>query len=117
MGSNDPETERAVERLCRVGGPELAGRVIQLFLDTTPLRLAAIAEGQTRDDFELIERLAHSLGSSAGNVGLESVRELAGQIEYLARQRKQQTIACLLGRIEAAYAEARAGLDELRRKL
>ena len=117
MGAPQAKTKRAIDRLCRVGGPDLANKVIELFLNTTPERIAAMQDGEGRDDLELVEHVAHSLRSSAGNVGLETIQELAGQIEALARARKRQTISRLLQQIEAAYEEASRELVTARKGL
>ncbi len=51
------------------GDPELLLDLIQMFLDDAPDRIASIGTALQSKDFEGIERAAHSLKGSAGNLG------------------------------------------------
>ena len=88
----DPE---ALDRLRSWGGDALLGRMITLFEELAPERAEALEEGLARGDLERVERAAHSLKSSAGNLGAEELRRQAGRLE------------------EAAATGDRAGMDSL----
>lgn len=77
----DPE---ALDRLKEWGGDTLVAKMVELFLEVTPERVEAIRKGLEVGDLNAIERGAHSLRSSAGNLGADAVRDLAGRIEELA---------------------------------
>lgn len=77
----DPE---ALERLEAWGGQELVSRMVELFLEVTPQRMDEIRTGLAEDDLTRVERGAHSLRSSAGNLGAVPVRQLASRIEELS---------------------------------
>lgn len=87
----------------RIGGrwrPELAARVIGLFLVETPARLDVIAAGLAGGDLRDAERAAHTLKSSAATLGAVALAECAAALEASLRR--------------AALDEAGARLPELR---
>ena len=87
----------------RIGGrwrPELAARVIGLFLVETPARLDVIAAGLAGGDLRDAKRAAHTLKSSAATLGAVALAECAAALEASLRR--------------AALDEAGARLPELR---
>ncbi|HEX6134850.1 MAG TPA: Hpt domain-containing protein [Longimicrobiales bacterium] len=70
----------ALERLRRIGGTKLLLDMIALYLDSGPGRIRALLDGAEAGDASRVERAAHSLKSSAGNLGalrlLDAVRAL-----------------------------------------
>ena len=72
----------AIDRLVEWGGDKLLKQILRLFLDNTPERLQQIENGLAQGgDVDEAHRGAHSLKSSAGNVGAVEVSELAAQLE------------------------------------
>ena len=71
----------ALERLKEWGGDKLAAQMVRLFLKNSGVRMDQIRKGVTEEDHDEAERGAHSLKSSAANVGAESLRALATAIE------------------------------------
>lgn len=84
----DAETiDDAVQaRLVRLGGQRLQRRMIEAFLTHTSARAEAIAEAGSNGDLQAMEIAAHSLKSSAGNLGAERLRHLCGALEGAASQ-------------------------------
>lgn len=107
----DPE---ALARLEEWGGEGLLTQMIQLFLESTPERLAQIREGLERGDRELLERGAHSLKSSAANLGAERLRGLASAMEERAHRGEVVGLASLLTDLEGAHAAASDALRRIR---
>lgn len=79
----DPE---ALERLRRLGGNDLVRRMGELFLAVGEDRRAAARAGLESGDLESLERAAHSLKSSAGNMGAATLMERAGDLERAAEE-------------------------------
>ena len=105
----DPE---AIARLRRLGGDLLARKMATLFLDLAPPRLAAAREGLGAGDLDQVRRAAHSLKSSAGNVGAYAMVEAAGRLEDEAeRGAPAAELEALLAALTAAWD---AALPELR---
>jgi HPt (histidine-containing phosphotransfer) domain-containing protein len=102
----------ALQRLAEWGGPELRRKMINLFLEHAPGRVREIAEGLEGDDLELAHRSAHSLRSSAANVGAELVSHLSGRIEGELDQGSREGAGQLLPRLEKALDDVKAALVE-----
>lgn len=80
-GGGSPIDFTAIERLLEWGGPALQQKMIDLFLENGPERIQSVRSGIESGDFGTAERAAHSLKSSAGNLGANRLQELARQME------------------------------------
>jgi len=66
-----------------VDGDEAAvEEILQLFLEDTVRQIAALGEAITRGDMTEVQRLAHALKGSCGNVGADVLRERAWSLEH-----------------------------------
>jgi HPt (histidine-containing phosphotransfer) domain-containing protein len=99
----DPQ---ALERLKEWGGDKLAGQMVRLFLQNTGTRMDQIRSGVSGGDLQETERGAHSLKSSAANIGAEVLRTLATRMESAALESNVEDARALLPELETAYAEA-----------
>jgi len=101
---------RALERLRTLGGGELLTNMVHLFISHAEpvLRDAEIALG--RGDLEGVRRAAHSLKSSAANLGAYQVQNLAGTIEDLAEHGRIEEVQPLMAELQKAYLMAKASL-------
>jgi HPt (histidine-containing phosphotransfer) domain-containing protein len=75
----------ALDRLRRAGGRPLIETMVELFLRNTPDRLSHLRAGAEGGDWISVERIAHSMKSSAATLGLRDLRSRAEQAEDLAR--------------------------------
>ncbi len=75
------DIETAMNKLIHIGGDELALRVIELYAEHVPMRLETLLESSLNNDLDQISRMAHSIKSSAGNLGLQAVYDSANIIE------------------------------------
>ena len=106
----DPD---AIARLQEWGGPELVGKMIQLFLENAPERLDLIRTGLETGDFDVAERGAHSLKSSSGNVGARELHLAAAEMEDLASRQEEEEMRDLLPRLEEVYERSLSALSAL----
>ena len=105
----DPE---AVERLRKWGGEDLAIRMIEIFLGHTPERIQQIQEGIDKRDARGAETGAHSLKSSAGNLGAARLQSLCQAAEMLAEAKEFGAMEGIMEELEREYDAAR---EELKR--
>lgn len=103
----DPQ---ALERLKEWGGDKLAGQMVRLFLKNSGARMDQIRKGADEGELEVAERGAHSLKSSAANIGAETLRTLATRVESASLERDLDTMREIMPELETAYA---AVMDEL----
>lgn len=106
----------SIEKLLGIGGTTLVCRVIDLFFEHLPPKLEALKIQVAAASFQELERTAHSIKSSAANLGLEALRSAAQELESHARQPDPQLSVCqtYVDTMLAAYAEAEPFLREAR---
>ena len=68
------------------GDPELLVDLIEMYLADGPTKLAAIESGIAAGDWERVERAAHSLKGSAGNLGATQVLAASDRIQNACRE-------------------------------
>lgn len=107
----------ALERLEEWGGGDLVLQLVGIFLEHTPERVGQIRTGLEETDLEVTERGAHSLKSSAGNLGARRLERVAARIEEHASRGELEAAADLLDDLESAYGEARTSLEALKEKM
>ena len=112
-----PFDERAITRLCQVGGTKLARQMISLFLENAPKRIESAQVASRIGDLETVERSVHSLKSSAGNVGAMSLQELVERIEQMAAEGKNDSISSLLKELERIFDRVKVQLEDKSRSL
>lgn len=106
----DPD---AIDRLRRLGGGELVRRMGRLFVSLGEERVAAARAGVTYGDLDTIERAAHSLKSSAGNVGAVELQRAAETAERASAEGRRAAAAAGVEAMERAFAEARERIGHL----
>lgn len=108
----------AVVRLQRLGGDKLLRQMIRLYLENSEERLAQIDAG-LGDGGELEEtrRGAHSLKSSAANVGALRVSQTAAALESAAHAGDRQGCRSLENDLKVASRDAGERLRELLEEL
>lgn len=106
--------EAAVDRLREWGGSALVARMIDLFIELGPERLSQIRSGSANGEPEAVERAAHSLKSSAANLGAERLRAHAAELEAAAMARRSGEIEPLVASLEDTYETTVTELRRLR---
>ena len=101
----------ALERLQEWGGPSLSNEIVRLFLDHGSSRMDQIREAVDGDALDVPERGAHSLKSSAANVGARHVQEVASELELAASGGDLQRFRGLIPNLEQADAQAARELE------
>lgn len=110
----DPQ---ALDRLREWGGDKLAGQMVRLFLKNSGTRMDQIRGGVDGEDLEEAERGAHSLKSSAANIGAELLRTLATRLESAALDGDPDGARDLLPDLESAYSDAMEELKKIEREM
>ena len=105
---SDPQIidEGALDRLSEWGGEELIERMIRIFLDHAPTRVEEIRSGVETGEIGETEKGAHSLKSSAGNLGAVGLRDVCARVEDLAADGDLHGAADLVQDVEERYREA-----------
>jgi HPt (histidine-containing phosphotransfer) domain-containing protein len=107
----------ALDRLREWGGEKLLGQMIRLFLANAPGRMTQIREGIGGGDIKESEKGAHSLKSSAANVGAQQVRAIAADMERAAAGGDTAAVSALLPSLESAFSQAVTALESVEKGL
>ena len=107
----------ALDRLREWGGDELLVKMLNLFMEHGPERVAQIRSGVESGSVEEAQRGAHSLKSSAGNLGARRLQAGAARLEGLADDGDLEGAEELLPELETAFREAKTSLEEVLRSL
>jgi two-component system sensor histidine kinase/response regulator len=109
--------ETVLASLQKLGGVQLAQRMLALFLEHTPQRLKAARVSLQEGDLESVERAAHSLKSTSGHLRIVVMQELAERIEQLAMAQQREALAGPLHDLEVAFARVAPILEKYRSEL
>jgi HPt (histidine-containing phosphotransfer) domain-containing protein len=120
MGTmNDEPVEFAVldelRGLQAPGEPDIVAEVIELFIDDSRRRVAAMGAALERGDAVALGHDAHGLKGSSANVGANRLRGLCEAVERLGKSKTLDGAAELLGELEREYAKVERCLTPLRR--
>lgn len=106
----------ALDRLLRIGGREFLIEMIDLFLQHAPERIRAAKEALADGDTRALYRAAHSLKSTAGNLGARGLQRVAERVESRAAEQDLETIPPLLDEMARRYEDVRDRLEAERKR-
>ncbi len=101
----------ALDRLFRIGGQEFVIEMIELFLEHAPQRVEAAGTGFAEGDMSTVYRAAHSLKSTAANLGARSLQDVAARLEERAAAKEVEGMASLLDELKRSYQRLRPELE------
>jgi HPt (histidine-containing phosphotransfer) domain-containing protein len=101
----------ALGRLDRLGGPGFVARLIGIFLEETPEKLAAARAALAGRDGPGLAYAAHSVVSSAGNLGAAALVAVARSAEAHAEEGRWEDLGRLVDEMDAAFERVRAELQ------
>ncbi len=104
----------AIDRLRDLGGQVLVQRMVELFIKNVPARVLAARQALDKGDASGVEHAVHSIKSSAGNIGAESLMDLAGRAERAAEGSLAPETSAL---IEAVDEAVQATCTQLQKEL
>ena len=116
MGDEDVIEGAALERLLRIGGHEFLLEMIDLFLEHAPERVRAAREAAARGDDQGLYRAAHSLKSTAANLGARRLQRVAERVEGHAAAKDTAVVPPLLEEMVTRYEEVRQRLEAERKR-
>lgn len=105
----------ALQTIRSIGGSELLRQVVTLFIESTPSLLQDIDAGVRSGDLVRLKIAAHTLKSSAANVGAAVLSDMARRLEAAARDGSLPADlsdpAAVQGEFEATCRALKAVLD------
>ena len=111
----DPAVLERLRQLTPPGEPDVLSEVLRMFVDEVPKRLAQLRDAWQRGDAPAVQRLAHSLKGSTGNIGAAALYGVCRHIDERARTGDLSGVAPLLDALAREYAAVEAEITLLLR--
>jgi signal transduction histidine kinase/DNA-binding response OmpR family regulator len=93
------------------GEPDILEELIGLFFEEVPPKLAALREAVEEDDARAVERVAHSLKGSSGNMGAMRMAAVYSEIEKVGGSGELTRAPELIDRLEVDLERTRRALN------
>jgi CheY-like chemotaxis protein len=110
-GTLDPRALDQIRALERPGAPSMLGKVIGVYLTTTPELLTAMRAGMAQRNAEAVRQAAHSLKSASANLGATELAELCRALESQARAGGCPEPGAELEAVEAEFEQVQRELE------
>lgn len=110
QSSNDPIDFGILDELRSLQGedePDIVAEVVELFLEDSPRRVAAIRAAAAARDPRQLGREAHGLKGSSANVGAVHLRSLCERLERLGKSGATEGADALATAVEAEFQRVR----------
>lgn len=104
---------KVLRTLGEVGNAAFVARVISLFIETMPEKLAMLEQAVSADDAENMARIARQIKSSAAALGLLGVVKAAAELENQSRISRLSKPASTTAALRTAYNDVLPTLDRL----
>jgi HPt (histidine-containing phosphotransfer) domain-containing protein len=97
--------KEAVDRLG--GDEEIFKDIVALFLDQMPMRCRELNEAYSRNDYESLAIMAHTLKSSTATVGAKTLQLMFIMLENASRERSHSDVSQLIAQIGKEFSRFR----------
>jgi HPt (histidine-containing phosphotransfer) domain-containing protein len=112
LGSaTDPLDRSVILGLRELGGPELLTELGHLFLEDVPSQLEALREAIEGGDAASVERVAHTLKGSCGNMGATRMSTICAELQDVGHSEELERAVVLVERLGAEFGRVRAALE------
>ena len=102
----------SLRELQQEGEPDIMRELIELFLSDVPPQLVALREAVEAGDANSVERVAHTLRGSCGNMGAVGMEDICAELEEIGRSEDQRDAPALASRLEEEFRRVRAACEE-----
>ena len=112
-GATEPLDQSVLEGLRELGGQELLEELKDLFLEQAPAHLEALRRAVTEEDALSIERAAHTLKGSCGNMGASRMMAICIALEGVGHTGEMERALVLVERLDAELERVRGALERV----
>ena len=81
----DPAVIETLRQLSVPGEPDVLTEVLKLFLEEAPTRIEKLRNAWANRNIQEVQRMAHSLKGSAGNIGATAMFDLCKELDQVGR--------------------------------
>ncbi len=112
MEKNKIYLER-ISNLEKIGGQQFVRKMIDSFYRNVSQKIESAKEGLRIGNLEAVERAAHSIKSSAGNLGATKLENISENIEKIAELNEDINYVALISELENAYDDIKPELNKI----
>ena len=109
----DPAVVERLRQLTPPGEPDVLHEVLTLFLTEVPKKIDALRAAVAAGDMAAVQRTAHSLKGSSGNIGARALYDVCRRLDDDAKSGELARLPPLLARVVAEYARVEAEISKL----
>lgn len=109
----DPGVLDGLRKLTSPGEPDVLAEVLRLFLEEVPPRILRLRNALAAGNIQDLQRAAHSLKGSAGNIGARRLFEVCRQLDDIARSGDLTTAPRLLDALGLEFGKVEAEIHRL----
>ncbi len=109
----DPAVIETLRQLTPPGEADVLNEVLGLFLADVPGRMARLRAAWQDGDAGGVQRAAHSLKGSAGNIGATAMLGVCQELDEQGRAGDLSRLAPLVASLDAEYAKVAAEIKRL----
>jgi len=99
----DQSALEAIRSLQRPGRPDILSRLVNIYLDKTPVLIADIEAGVSANDADRVKLAAHTLKSSSAYLGATSLADQCNKLEQIAANNDLSTAGNYLKTISDGF--------------
>jgi HPt (histidine-containing phosphotransfer) domain-containing protein len=109
----DPAVIESLRQLTPPGEPDVLTEVLQLFIDDVPARIGRLRQAWQAGNAGEVQRAAHSLKGSAGNIGATGLLAVCRALDERGKSGDLTQMDALLASLDTEYARVAAAIAEL----
>jgi HPt (histidine-containing phosphotransfer) domain-containing protein len=109
----DLAVTNALRTLTPPGEPDVLAEVLNLFLAEVPPRMTRLRNAWTAGNIEEVQRAAHSLKGSAGNIGARRLYGVCSRLDEKARTRDLAAAAPLVDAVGVEFGKVEVEIRQL----
>ena len=109
--ATDPLDQSVLEGLRELGDSDLLTELVNLFVEEVPPHLEALRQVVESGDAPSVERIAHTLKGSCGNMGATRMASLCAKLQDAGASEDLSSSSELLKRLEAEFERVRSVLE------
>ena len=111
----DPAVVESLRQLTPPGEPDVLAEVLRLFVDEVPRRVERLTAAWLAGNAVELQRAAHSLKGSSGNIGAHHMYEICKQLDERGKAADFNGARHLLDSLAEEYARVEAEIQLLLR--
>lgn len=112
-GVLDPAVLDHLRKLTPPGEPDVLGEILTTFLDDVPRRIERLHAALAAGDAAGVQRAAHSLKGSSGNIGAHALYETARRLDELGTAGDLAAAVSAIDELAGEYAKVEAEIRRL----